>query len=114
MSSIVTALNRMNSVEVGEKVLGSLISSKNSFNFKNEFPRDKNGNIVSHAEAAFVKNENGGGDILAAHLSLTNTEYWIMCLMNCFMDINMKMAKKIILVMKLRPTCTVVLFIRTI
>lgn len=67
VSSIVTALNRMNSVDIGEKVLGPLISSKNSFNFKNEFPRDKNGNIVSQAEAAFVKNENGGGDILAAH-----------------------------------------------
>jgi len=77
VSSIVTALNRMNSVEVGEKVLGSLISSKNSFNFKNEFPRDKNGNIVSQAEAAFMKNENGGGDILAAH-ALKSDEYRVL------------------------------------
>ncbi|EFK58555.1 DUF6443 domain-containing protein [Sphingobacterium spiritivorum] len=74
VASIVMALNRMNTVQMGEKLLESIISSDNFFNFKNELPRDRKGNLIDQAEAAFKRNESGGGDILAGN-ALKSNEY---------------------------------------
>ncbi len=61
VASAITALNNMNSVDIGASVLSKLISSTNAFNLKN---------MVSSQEGTleFVPNSNGGGDILAAAL----------------------------------------------
>ncbi|MGJ1268061.1 hypothetical protein ACR78G_12755 [Sphingobacterium spiritivorum] len=74
VASIVMVLNRMNTVQMGEKLLESIISSDNFFNFKNELPRDRKGNLIDQAEAAFKRNESGGGDILAGN-ALKSNEY---------------------------------------
>lgn len=59
VAAAITALNNMNGVEIGASMLSSLISSKNSFNFKN---------TASAADGTlqFIPNSQGGGDIAAS------------------------------------------------
>lgn len=61
VAAVISALNNMNSVEIGSIVLNSLIASSNSFNFKN-MSSGKPGTLQ------FKENAGGGGDILAAEI----------------------------------------------
>jgi len=67
VSSAITALNQMNSTEIGGQVLGELVESKNQFDFTNTFAKDKNGNDVKNA-LSFEESKNGGGEIHAGAL----------------------------------------------
>ena len=67
VSTAVTALNQMNSTEIGGQVLGDLTSSENLFDFKNEMPTDKDGNPIEKS-LSFAPNKDGGGTIRAGAL----------------------------------------------
>ncbi|QOJ28867.1 MAG: hypothetical protein HRU80_08215 [Ignavibacteriales bacterium] len=61
VAAVISALNNMNSVEIGSIVLNSLIRSSNNFNFK-KLSSGKSGTLQ------FKQNASGGGDILAADI----------------------------------------------
>lgn len=67
VSTSVSYLNKMNSTEIGKSVLGDLVKSENAFNFKNEYSKDKNGNIDKN-KLTFTRSEDGGGNIKAGAL----------------------------------------------
>jgi Effector protein len=68
VQDVVNSLNAMASTKLGKELLDPLISSKNSFNFKNSYPKDRYG--VEQKEAmSFGGSKNGGGDIAAAAIT---------------------------------------------
>ncbi len=74
ISKSVSYLNAI-SENGGSKMLGELIGSSNSFNFKNELPTDRKGNVQPDA-LIFNESESGGGNIYAgALMSDKRSEY---------------------------------------
>lgn len=67
VTTSITALNQMNSTEIGGQVLGKLVGSKNQFNFTNTYSKDNDGNEAKDA-LSFSKSANGGGEIHAGAL----------------------------------------------
>ena len=61
-------LNKMNSTVIGNTVIGNLVSSTNTFNFKNQFSVDKNTGAQITDQLSFTHTGNGGGDIKAGAL----------------------------------------------
>ncbi|WP_349362223.1 M91 family zinc metallopeptidase [Flavobacterium tructae] len=67
ISTSISNLNKMNSTTNGNKLLSSLMNSKNKFDFKNSYSKDSKGNDMKGA-ATFVANKDGGGTVNAAGL----------------------------------------------
>lgn len=66
VSNTISYLNALND-NGGSTMLGELISSSNSFNFKNQLPTDSKGNIIQDA-LQFDGFDSGGGNIYAGAL----------------------------------------------
>ncbi|MBB3187862.1 RHS repeat-associated core domain-containing protein [Microbacter margulisiae] len=72
VSASINVLNQMNSTKNGELVLGTLVGSKNKFDFTNTFAKDRHGNDMKNV-LSFEKSKNGGGEIHAGAL-MTNID----------------------------------------
>ncbi|MCC7004822.1 hypothetical protein IT397_02810 [Candidatus Nomurabacteria bacterium] len=66
VAAVISALNNMNSVNIGSELISSLISSTNTFDFMNKIS-------ASEGTLQFVPNINGGGEILASAITDNST-----------------------------------------